>query len=71
MGFDHDRIRKAPHNGRRGHPDGWSGHPHRAGLLGRAVTENHTYAIQAIHWIWQIGLWCKGDFVTIGVEIRF
>jgi hypothetical protein len=49
-GFSHDRIRKAPHNGRRGHPDGWSGHPHCAGLLGRAVTENHGYAIQAIRY---------------------
>jgi hypothetical protein len=49
-GFSHDRIRKAPHNGRRGHPDGWSGHPRCAGLLGRAVTENHGYAIQAIRY---------------------
>jgi ABC transporter substrate binding protein len=47
-GFSHDRIRKAPHNGRRGHPDGWIGHPHCAGLLGRAVTENCGYAVQAI-----------------------
>jgi hypothetical protein len=45
-GFSHDRIRKAPHNGRCGHPDGWSGHPRCAGLPGRAVTENHGRAIQ-------------------------